>query len=149
MSAFKTSGVASSCPHSSCQSLRRRDGGIKTSTVASSCPHSSRPQSLRRRDGGIKTISVTSRCPHSSRRLSLRRRDGGVEDIRCCIVLSTLHSEIESVVVSGEEMAALRHPVFRRPVHTPVGDRFSRRLSLMRRDGGVEDFQCCIVLSAL
>ena len=108
MSKFKTSGVASSCPHSSHQSLRRREGGIKTSTVASSCPHSSHPQSLRRGDGGIKTISVTSPCPHSSCRLSLRRRDGGVEDIRCCIVLSTLHSEIASIVVSGEDMSALK-----------------------------------------
>ena len=57
-------------------------------------------------------------CPHSSRTSSqsLRRRDGGIEDIRCCIV----QSEIESVVASGEEMAALRHPVLHRPVHPPV-----------------------------
>ena len=94
MAALKTSSVASSCPHSSCrQSLRRTDGGIKTSGVASSCPHSSRTSSQ-----------------------SLRRRDGGIEDIRCCIV----QSQIESVVASGEEMAALRHPVLHRPVHPPV-----------------------------
>ena len=90
---------------------------LKTSSVASSCPHSSCRHSLRRTDGGIKTSGVASPCPHSSRASShsLRRRDGGIEDIRCCIV----QSEIESVVASGEEMAALRHLVLH-PVHPPV-----------------------------